>query len=168
MSKMAHSVALRQSFLPPGTWIKREEGFEWDFSFHVHMNFDAFLLSLVWNIVVILTFSKSQFFILENFFITFHTQSIFLCLCLHYYYFLLVSLGLLFFRFLELNAHLICFKPYFLPVPLSLYISLQVSTSPAVPQKSKCQIFSLSFKSKCFLIHYSFLFNPRIILYYNK
>lgn len=163
MSKMAHSVDLRQSFLPPGTWRKREEGFEWAFLFHVYMNFDAFLLSLVWNIVVILTFSKSQFFILENFFIT---QSIFLCFCLHY--FLLVSSGLLFFHFLKLNAHLICFKPYFLPVPLSLYISLQVSTSPAVPQKSKCQIFSLSFRSKCFLIHYSFLFNPRIILYYNK
>ena len=120
--------------------------------FHIYMNFDAFLISLVWNIVVILTFSKSQFFILENFFITFHTQSIFLCFCLHY--FLLVSLGLLFIHFLELNAHLICFKLYFLPVPLRLYISLQVSTSPAVFQKSECQIFSLSFRSKCFLIQY--------------
>lgn len=120
MSKMAHSVDLRQVFLPPGTWERKRRFLNGPLCFMFIWILMLSSLSLVWNIVVILTFSKKPIF---------YFRKLFYYISYTVYLFSFPSslfpsgfFGFALFPLLKLNAHLICFKPYFLPVPLSLYI----------------------------------------------
>lgn len=89
VSKTTHSVDGSSTFSPPlCTWKMDESLHKPLWSMLIWIFFPP-LISPVWNLTILLIFSKSQLFILENFFMIFHTQSIYFCFCLYCFLLLL-------------------------------------------------------------------------------